>query len=140
MLAWMRDNLSNARFQSKWRIVKKKKWYQSKLMTSSKTENASCNCFASFVIINECDKHLRVARFEIERKQFCLFFLIQFSSSRFTIFRKNLWITLLRLLRIMRESFSNDFHRVSLNLNIVYFVAWLLLICELSCIAIVKKL
>ena len=68
MLAWVRDNLLNARFQSKRRIAKEKKWYQSKLMISSKTKNASCNCFANFIIINECDKHLRVARFEIEIK------------------------------------------------------------------------
>ena len=37
-------------------------------MTLLKIENASCNCFANLIIINECDKYLRVARFEIEAK------------------------------------------------------------------------
>ena len=71
----MRDNLSNARFQSKRQIAKEKKWYQLKLITLLKTENASCNCFASFVIINKCDKHLRAARFEIETKTILFIFI-----------------------------------------------------------------
>ena len=75
MLAWVRDNLSNARFQNKRRTAKEKKWYQSKLMISSKAENANCNCFASLVIINECDKHLRAARFEIETKTILFIFI-----------------------------------------------------------------
>ena len=44
-------------------------------MISLKIENASCNCFASFVIINECDKHLRVARFKIETKMILFIFI-----------------------------------------------------------------
>ena len=44
-------------------------------MTSSKIENASCNCFANLVIINECDKHLRVTRFKVETKTILLIFI-----------------------------------------------------------------
>ena len=44
-------------------------------MILSKIENANCNCFASFVIINECNKYLRVARVEIETKTILLIFI-----------------------------------------------------------------
>ena len=40
-----------------------------------KTENANCNCFANFIIINECDKHLRAARFKIEAKMILFIFI-----------------------------------------------------------------
>ena len=54
---------------------KKKKWYQSKLMISLKIENANCNYFANFAIINECDKHLRVVQFKIETKTILFIFI-----------------------------------------------------------------
>ena len=44
-------------------------------MISSKIENANYNCFASFVIINKCDKYLRVARFKIEIKTTLFIFI-----------------------------------------------------------------
>ena len=44
-------------------------------MISSKIENVSCNCFANFIIINECDKHLRAARFKIKTKTILFIFI-----------------------------------------------------------------
>ena len=44
-------------------------------MISLKIENASCNCFINFIIINECDKYLRVARFEIKTKIIMFIFI-----------------------------------------------------------------
>ena len=44
-------------------------------MISSKIKNASCNYFANFIIINECDKHLRTARFKIETKTTLFIFI-----------------------------------------------------------------
>ena len=55
-------------------------------MISSKIENANYNCFANFVIINECDKHLRVAQFEIETKTTLFIFIVSiFKSSIYDI-------------------------------------------------------
>ena len=44
-------------------------------MISSKIENANCNYFVNLVIINECNKHLRAARFEIKAKTILFIFI-----------------------------------------------------------------
>ena len=44
-------------------------------MISLKIENANCNCFAKFIIINECDKNLRVMRFKIKIKTILFIFI-----------------------------------------------------------------
>ena len=110
------------------------------MKVSLQIDHASCNCFVSFVITNECDKRLRVAQFKIEAKIILFILLIQFLSSRFAIFRKNRWITLLRSFRNMREFSQTAFIKESSNLRNVHFITWLSSVCEHHCVAIRNKI
>ena len=44
-------------------------------MISLKIKNANCNYFINFIIINECNKHLRAARIKIEIKIILFIFI-----------------------------------------------------------------
>ena len=45
-------------------------------MISLKIKNANCNYFVNFIIINECDKHLRAAQFKIKTKTILFIFIV----------------------------------------------------------------